>query len=518
MSSLSAMSGDLVVEAHQLHKFFGPNEVLRGIDLSLEKGKITALLGINGAGKSTLMQILAGLLEPSSGTLKHLGAVAMVHQELSFLPEMSIAENILLEHLNLYKNKWGVLDHLKLQTKARRILSTVGLESIDVACSAKEFSTGQLQMMEIARALYKISLYEKSPLLILDEPTSALTRSECERLFALMKDLSHNKGISILLVSHRLDEIEEVADEACILREGILAAHLNRQEFQKDRFIELMTGLPQQQAINKTTPQNNKAAPHYGDTNLLVKINPSFQILKKSAPHRASLLQLQSKDLNIEAGACIGIAGLLGSGRSLFLTALAHSLPAAHQGLPPPLPGLWVQGIEKQSAIVNCSFLHEDRKTHGLFGDLSALENIAASESELSRLSKARKLFPILKVKGTTESVANSLSGGNQQKLLIGRALLSHAKLLLLDEPTRGVDPGAREEIHTIMKSHCAQGGAILWTSSDWEELLEHSTQIWVIKDKTVSALQEYPKHVPALAKEVLGANKQRQGVKGYVS
>lgn len=461
---------------------YGSGDVLGGLNLELAPGRIIALLGINGAGKSTLMQILAGHIRPTAGTIELAGTVAMVFQELSLLPDLSIAENLFLSRLSQFRS-FGRLDRDAIQKASEVALSRVGL-AINPRQPASSLTTGEAQLVEIARAL------DQNPsILILDEPTSALSRKECDRLFLILRKLAAEQGRTILFVSHRLDEVQEIADEVVVLKDGTVAGRLGRQDIDARRIVELMTGIETAQ-----TSRQHAHSARTGNEILLRLVNVSVT----DGTHELAAL---SGVFTLYAGQCVGLAGLMGAGRSVFLRALASRLKLASGGVSVPRQDLTVQGTVRGAPI---AYVHEDRKGAGLFLDLPAIENIAIAERGRDRFARAEKLFRTLSVKGAPQARAATFSGGNQQKLLFGRALLSGARVLLLDEPTRGVDASARQEIYKMMRDFTNDGGAILWVSSDFDELAEQSDAVLRICRARISSALLHPASGAELTRTVL--------------
>ncbi|MEO6874284.1 MAG: sugar ABC transporter ATP-binding protein [Opitutaceae bacterium] len=460
------------LEARAIQKSFGANCVLRGLDLALAPGEIHALIGGNGAGKSTLSKILSGLETSDAGTLQLDGqpyapanrqaaraaGVVMVLQELSVLPTLSVGENLFLHALP--SRGGGVIDRPRLRAAARAALDRVGLTELDPDTSAATLGVGHQQLIEIAAGLA-----QECRVLILDEPTAALTGTEIETLFALLREL-RAKGASLLYISHRLDEIGALTDRVSVLRDGQLVATLPTGETSREQLIVLMAGTTASAAAVAPTPAR-----------------PRGEIaLRLAGLHAGPAVRNISFDLH--AGEIVGLGGLVGAGRTELLRALFGADPATGGSLflgrehAPYFP-------RSTSAAVAAgfAFVPEDRKQHGLFGPLSVRLNATIARLPLRKFlpgwldqraeaDDAATLLRELQVRyaDAGQPIAE-LSGGNQQKVVIGRWLRREVRIWLLDEPTRGVDVTARRAIYTLLHQRAAAGAAILVASSDFEEL-----------------------------------------------
>lgn len=469
-----------------LKKSFGTNVVLRGLELDLAPGEIHALIGGNGAGKSTFSKIVAGLERGDAGELRLDGAaysppsrraaqaagVVMVLQELSVLPTLSVGENLFLHALPVRLG--GVIDRARLRLAARAALDRVGLQEIDPEVSAATLGLGQQQLVEIAAGLT-----QECRVLILDEPTAALTGAEIETLFALLRDL-RGKGTSILYISHRLDEIGLLADRVSVLRDGQLVATLPAPETSRERLITLMAGA----AVDAA----RVAAPR----------SAGELVLRVADVHAGSAVRGVSLDLH--AGEIVGLGGLVGAGRTELLRAIygadriSRGTLALGGGRIPYAPA-----STRAAVAAGFAFVPEDRKTHGLFAPLGVRVN--ASIARLSQrgglpgwldrgteAAEAAALLAQLQVRyADAEQPIAELSGGNQQKVVIGRWLRRDVRIWLLDEPTRGVDVGARRGIYALLRERAAAGAAMLVASSDYEELATLCDRIVVLSQGEVA-------------------------------
>jgi ribose transport system ATP-binding protein len=467
-----------LLTAHGLCMAFGPVPVLQGVDLTLQRGEIHALVGENGAGKSTLCRILAGLLRPVSGSMTLAGrpyaprhkrdaerqGVRMVLQELNLIGTLSVAENLFLEHL---PHRGGWIQRRRLEAQARAALARVGLEKLDPWQPAAALGIGQQQLVEIAAGLAS-----QCSLLILDEPTAPLTDPEIERLFARLREL-RAAGTTILYVSHRLEEIRQIADRITILRDGRLVASRPVDEIGLDEVIRFMVGRPVETRGDRP---RRKAGP---------------VALRVEGLRRPPAVQGVS--FTVHGGEIFGLAGLVGSGRTETLRAIF--------GADRPTSGrIYLEGRDTPAVIRGPSdavrqgvaLLTEDRKEQGLLLPLSVRWNI--SLPNLSRLSwrgwiqraaeqrEVARWLRLLNVRcRDPEQPVMELSGGNQQKVVLAKWLARDCRVLLFDEPTRGIDVGARLEIHQWLEELADRGKAVVVVSSDLRELMSIADRIGVM-------------------------------------
>ena len=476
-----------LLEVSNLSKAFPGVVALDNVSLRVKHGTVHALIGENGAGKSTLMKIIAGIYTPDAGELRlhgspvHLSSprqalqngIAMIHQELNLMPFMSVAENIWIGREPV--NALGLISHRELHRKTHALLERLRID-VDPHAEVRTLSIARRQMIEIAKALS-----HESELLIMDEPTSALTERDAEHLFAIIRELQA-QGKSILYITHKMEELFEIADELSVLRDGKYIGSASPRALTRDEIIRMMVGRE------------------------LSQIFPG-------APARPGAVVLSARDLTLEpqfrnvsfdlhAGEILGIAGLVGSGRSQLAEAL-FGLTRASSGQ------LWIEGcvvkLDSPQAAMSrgMAFVTEDRKETGCFLRLSVLENleIAVLKGAFVRCGFVRKraatqacaaMSRLLGVKTPDlhERIEN-LSGGNQQKVLLGRWLLTRPKILILDEPTRGVDVGAKAEIHQLIARLVADGAAVLMISSEMPEILGMSHRIMVMHEGRVTGILE---------------------------
>jgi ribose transport system ATP-binding protein len=470
-----------LLEAIGISKSFPGVQALRNVHAAVGAGEVLAVVGENGAGKSTLMKILAGVQAPEAGSLRWEGqplhlrnvheaeqrGIVLIHQELNLAGNLDIAANIFLGR----ERTWGGPLRLLsggVYAEAEQIMRRLGLEGSPRRL-VSSLPMGQQQLVEIARAL---SL--RSRLLIMDEPTSSLTQRETERLLAVIRDLQR-EGVSILYISHRLPEVQAIADRVLVLRDGQNAGELSKQEISPEAMIRLMVGRDLRQFHQHT---HQPPAAHGMPLLAVEKVRWSPQ-------------QREGVSLHVNAGEIVGLAGLMGAGR----TELAEALFGVRRALS-GLVRLQGQPLSLRSprhAIAAGIFLiPEDRRHEGLLLTENVRFNISLASLErlqflqLVALGRERELATAMceKLKVRTPSIrqtAGLLSGGNQQKVVLAKGLARTPKLLILDEPTRGVDVGAKAEIYTLMDELAKQGVGLLMISSDMEEVLGVSDRIAVM-------------------------------------
>lgn len=474
-----------LLEMHGITKFFPGVRALDHVDLALRRGEVLAIIGENGAGKSTLMKILGGVYHPDAGAIKLDGqdilvdsvhtatalGIAFVHQELNLSDNLDVAANVFLGREPRGGKFWPLIQQKQLYAATEKIL-----QRIDMHCSPKtlvrELPIGEQQMVEIAKAL---SINAR--LLIMDEPTSSLSQRETTQLFKVINDL-RSQGVSIIYISHRLGEVKEVADRVTVLRDGQVSGNLSRAEISNENMIRLMVG----RDIEKFYHHAHEASP-----------TPVFEVRDFLVPGQPD------KPLNftIHTGEIVVLAGLVGAGR----TELAHAL----FGIDRPLGGTLM--LEGQPLTITCpqdairagvALVPEDRKLHGLIVEMAVEVNMTLAG--LNRYQKLKMIrFPQVKAVAremvkkldvrlrSIEQIAESLSGGNQQKVVLAKWLSLQPKVLLLDEPTRGIDVVAKEEIYRLMEQLALEGVAILVISSEMQEVLGIADRILVMHEGRIS-------------------------------
>jgi inositol transport system ATP-binding protein len=466
------------LEMENISKSFPGVQALKGVTLKVRKGSVHALMGENGAGKSTLMKILGGLYQPDAGviringrevsfmkpadSLKH--GVSMIHQELSSVLEMTVAENIFLGREPLRAGFW--VNEKKLNEDTRRLLDSLEI-AIDPKTKMKRLSIAQMQLVEIAKAISY-----NSEILIMDEPTSAITDREVEQLFRMIRSLKE-KGVSIIYISHKMDEIFEISDDITVLRDGQWIGTRPASELTKHDLITMMVGRELQDMFPKK-------AVEIGETVLDVR----------NLSRRG---RFSNVSFTLRRGEILGIAGLMGAGRSEVMETIF--------GLARPDEGeIRIRGKKvdirspRDAKRLGLAFITEDRKLTGLFLPHSVKDNMVAAslhrfsrnlfmkEREIREACQQQRERLLIKTPNLNQAVKN-LSGGNQQKVLFAKWLLTDADILILDEPTRGVDVGAKSEIYGLMSELAASGKAIIMISSELPEILGMSDRILVMHE-----------------------------------
>ena len=478
------MPQETILKMDGINKTFGVVPVLKNVELSVYKGEVLALMGENGAGKSTLMKILCGIHQATSGTIlindeivpisdiadaMNLGFV-LIHQELNLLDNLDVAGNLFLGREPV--NKFRLVDRNKLYQDAEKVLAMVGLDIVPTIMIS-ELSLAQQQLIEIAKALS-----QQAKILIMDEPTSSLTLKETEKLFETIRDLKA-KGVTIIYISHRLNEIMEIADRAVVLKDGRNSGILFKDEITHNNLVRLMVG----RDIEKPNRTYNKK----DDSSLKFTVNAL----------RTERYPQHELTFDIHPGEILGISGLIGSGR----TELAESIFGIRK-IQSGSFSLGQQALKITSvrdAIESGIFLiPEDRKKHGIFTDLNLIENISLPDlknyasfgfiDQDKEKGSAEKQMKMLNIKAASASSnLSNLSGGNQQKVAIGKWLNQTPALIIFDEPTRGVDVGAKNEIYEIMRSLSANGVMILVISSDLEEIINISDRLLVMHEGQIT-------------------------------
>ena len=474
-----------LLEVNRVSKSFPGVTALEDVTLLLRHGTVHALMGENGAGKSTLMNIVAGVCTPDSGELRLEGrplrfdsprqalecGIAMIHQELNLLPTMSVAENIWIRREPL--NALRLVRRRELKRRTRALLERLAVD-LDPEAELGTLPLAARQMVEIARALS----YD-SRVLIMDEPTSALTEREAERLFAVIRDL-RARGVGIFYVTHRIEELFALADEISVLRDGRHIGTDIPANLTRDGLIRMMVGRELALPAAATAAQAGPVV---------------------LAAHGLSVAgEFHDVSFELHAGEILGVAGLVGSGRSRLAETLFGLV--APTGGEIRIAGSAVELHSPAAAISRgLGFVTEDRKETGCLSGLSVLENleICALSRDFVRAGFVRsgaarqaceRMLSALKVKtpGLSERIEN-LSGGNQQKVLLGRWLLLEPRILILDEPTRGVDVGAKAEIHQLIMRLVAEGTAVLMISSELPEILAMSHRVMVMHEGRVTGI-----------------------------
>ena len=470
-----------LLDMKNISKTFGNVQALKGVSLDLYAGEVLALMGENGAGTSTLMNILSGSLQPTEGeiylngekvvvpdpiTAKKLG-IAKIHQELQIVPELSVAENIFL-------GRWKTSAGPAVDFKAMKDEAKVYLDMLDVhvdpSKKLKDLRIGEQQLVEIAKA---ISLNSK--IIVMDEPTSAISEKEAEKLFTIIRRL-RGEGKGIIYITHRMEEIFKIADRLTVMRDGQYIGTVKAAETSKDEIIRMMVGRDMSEQYPKDPTEKGEVA-------LEVKN------LTYTPPMGSFRRSLKNISLKVRHGEVLGIAGLAGAGRSEFFECLA----GVHHG--DTRGEIIIEGrpvtIKTPADAIRAgiSFATEDRKGSGLVLQRSIGENMSLpllkkfSSMFFMKHQEEKKVWQeqmeALRVKAPSyKTLASSLSGGNQQKVVLARWLMTHPKILLLDEPTRGIDVGAKAEIYQLINNLAKQGMAIIVVSSELPEVIGISDRI----------------------------------------
>jgi ribose transport system ATP-binding protein len=478
-----------LLQMSSIKKRFPGVVALDSVDLAVHPGEIVALAGENGAGKSTLMNILGGVHQPDSGSIRIDGeevvlrsvsdaisrGIGFIHQELDVLDNLNVAENVFLGREPVWAGPLRLIDRKKIHEQTGRHLKRLGL-NISSQTSVSGLSIAQQQMVEIAKAL---SL--EARILIMDEPTSCLTLTETASLFAVVRDLKAH-GVSIIYITHRLAEIASLADRVVVLRDGRNAGSLIADEISHDRIVKLMVGRDLNRSHPDTAPSSE---PEY------------FRVVNL----RTNRYPRHSTSFGVRRGEILGLAGLVGAGRSEVAQAI-FGVETAHHGTI-LLDGNPIKISSPRDAIQNGIFLvSEDRRKTGLVLEMQIKENITlpalpayASAGLIDRTVErkvAQEVFDRLNIKAPSIDVTvTSLSGGNQQKVVLAKWLSLDPKVLIFDEPTRGIDVGAKAEIYQLMRRLAESGVAIIMISSDMEEILGESDRVAVMHEGAITGILE---------------------------
>lgn len=475
------------IEMRGIDKSFGSNQVLKQAGFTLESGEVHALMGENGAGKSTLMKILTGVYTKDAGTVLVDGkevnyknpqeaekaGIVFIYQELNVMFDLTVEENLFMG--KEIHGRFGICDKKAMQKKAQEALNILGV-NISPKTVMTELSVGQQQMVEICKALMA-----DAKVIIMDEPTAALTQSETVALFKVIESL-RKKGVSMVYISHRMEEIFELCDRITVLRDGSYIGVKNIPETNMNEIVKMMIG----REIGERYPSRNVKI---GKEVLKVK-----ELTRKGTFHDVNF--------SVRAGEVLGVSGLMGAGRTEIMQAIFGNL--SYEGGTIEIDGKEVKISNPRQAMEHgIGFITEDRKTEGLMLDKSIRENI--SLCNLRRISKSSVISREAEKNMVAEAIkdlhikcfgsyheCNNLSGGNQQKVVLAKWILTNPKILILDEPTRGVDIGAKKEIYSIINKLAAQGVAIIMVSSELPEVLGMSDNIMVVREGEVRGIISY--------------------------
>jgi D-xylose transport system ATP-binding protein len=489
------MTTDVALAAAGLSKRFGGVQALSDVDFELASGEVHALCGENGAGKSTLIKLLGGIHPHGgySGEIRVFGrtarfqsprdaehaGISVIYQELALVPEMTVAENLLLGSA---PRRFGLIDWNAVYSQTRAVLAEASID-LDPTARVADLGVARRQLVEIAKAVRK-----RSRVLILDEPTAALSEQEVALLLALVKRY-RDAGISCIYISHKLDEVFQIADRITVLRDGRSVASLRASETNQGEIIRHMVGREIADLFPRRKHERGK---------------PLLEVKSLSvAPAARQPAALKDIALEVHAGEVLGIGGLMGAGRTELLMHLfgAWGSRLAGQVL---LDGAPLPASARPAALIarGLALVSEDRKRYGLILDASigyhlTLSSIGryAPRGLIDRPREhraARASFDALRVKARDlETAVGALSGGNQQKVVLGKALLTEPKVLLLDEPTRGIDVGAKIEVYELVNQLTAQGKAVVLVSSELPELIGMSDRILMLHEGRVAGAFE---------------------------
>ena len=478
-----------LLEVAGVSKTFPGVRALDDVSFALQPGEVHALVGENGAGKSTLIKVLTGVYRPDEGELRYQGApvafdtplaaqragISTIYQEVNLVPLMSVARNLFLGREP--RTAFGLVDEKRMNRAAADVLTRYGVHT-DVRRQLGTLALGAQQMVALARA---VSLDAK--VVIMDEPTSSLEPREVETLFGVIREL-HAQGIGIVYVSHRLDELYQICERVTILRDGRVVHTGTIKELERIRLVSLMLGRDMAEV-------RREGVTGFTGEHEVQDVQPVLRASGLRNKHK-----LHGVDVAVRPGEVVGLGGLLGAGRSETLKAIGGALPLDDGSV--EVAGAPLRRPSSVSAVkAGIALLPEDRKAEGIVPGLSVRENIALAV--LPRVSRGglvsdRKIDAIvekfmtrLRIKASSpHQRVGDLSGGNQQKVLLARLLATAPKVLLLDEPTRGIDVGAKAEVQALVDELAAEGLGVLLVSSDAEELIEGSDRVVVLRDGVV--------------------------------
>ena len=469
--------GEIILKMQGIQKHFSGVHALKGVDFELKAGEVHALMGENGAGKSTLIKVLCGIHKSDGGTIEYLGkevsynnigesqdaGISVIHQELNMMNHLTVAQNMFIGREFM---KRGLIDDKAMEEEAQRQFDKMGVK-IDPSAKLGDLTVGKQQMVEITKAISR-----DCKLLVLDEPTAALTLPEVEELFKIMRELKE-KGIGMIYISHRMDEINRISDRVTVMRDGEYVGTVNTAETTKDDIVKMMVGrvIMGEQKACSTCP---------ADAEVILEVK-----------HLNAGKEVKDVSFNLRRGEILGFAGLMGAGR----TEVARALYGADRK---QTGEIFINGKKvkihtpEQAVKHGICYLSEDRKRYGLMLQKSVTENSAiASVDDYTRGglindTKMREASAhyneLLRTKTPSmEQLLKNLSGGNQQKVIIARWLMKNADIFIFDEPTRGIDVGAKSEIYNLMDTLVKEGKSIIMISSELPEVLRMSDRIVVM-------------------------------------
>lgn len=480
------MSQDRGLVVTGISKSYGATHALADVSLAIPAGKVVALVGHNGAGKSTLLRTLSGAETPDAGTIRidgqpvefhrpaeaNAAGIATVYQELSLVNELTVAENLFL---GAEKLAGPMLDRRVMNAEADAVCAEYGIQATATSRVA-DLSVAQRQLLEVARAIHRDARF-----LLLDEPTTALEQSQIDTLLDLIRRLAAERGIGILFIDHKLDEVFAIANHVVGLANGEVVLDGSADTVKREEVVEAIVGAGEN--AHAVGDAGARAARPERD---LAGVRTVFEARDLHGNGLAGV------DLKARAGEVLGIYGLIGSGRSRFLRTVYGAEPMAQGQM--LLDGAPYRPASPRDAIArDVAFLSEERKSDGFIPQMTSLDNVvlpvlgrflSAGMLKWRALYRAAEgVLDHIPIRGDVRQPITALSGGNQQKALFARSMLQAPKLLLLDEPTKGVDIGAKAEIYAIIRDFAGEGGAVLVVSSEEEELLEVADRIVVFRN-----------------------------------
>ncbi len=473
-----------ILDIQNITKIFPGVKALNSVNFSCKYGEVHALVGENGAGKSTLMKILSGVYTPTSGKLSLKGqevhfkntyeaqmmGISIIFQEFSLIPNFDVAENIYLNREP--SNKVGFLRKAEAKRKTQELLEEIGFE-LDITRKVSELSVVQQQVVEILKALSVTA-----QVLIMDEPSATLTDVELQKLFEIIRTLK-SKGVTVIYISHRLEEIFEIADRVTVLKDGEVMGTRDIHDITKDDLISMMVG----RKIDDIFPEWGNITP-----------KPLFEV--RNLHKRKKLFDI---NFSLRAGEILGVSGIVGAGRSLLANCLFGNVPIDSGEI---LIDGETQDIRSINDAIRCGigFIHEDRKTAGIIQYNSVKNNLSIANIEKyvtrgfidkdEEIKETKEYIGLLNIKTAgIEQLIEEMSGGNQQKVLVSRWLLKDPKIIIFDEPTRGIDVGAKVEIYKIIRMLADKRKAILVISSELPEIIGLSDRIMVMRQGRIVGL-----------------------------
>jgi len=491
---MEANGSRLVLEAKSITKVFPGTTALQDVDFKIYSGRINALVGENGAGKSTLMKIIAGIERPTSGNIILYGddetpedisfsstrdaakrGIGIVHQELNLFSDLDVAENVFMNK-EITRFASVHIDHATQQQEARKVLKKLG-QDIDPGTLVRDLRLGQQQIVEIAK-----TMIDEPSILIMDEPTSSLSAAEVRVLFRVIEDLKHH-GVAIVYISHRLEEIKEIGDYITILRDARLVDSRQVAEIEMADIIQKMVGRDPTKFFSGQAHKTGKELLRVKDMTL---------------PRFGGGYTLDHVSFSVREGEVLGIYGLMGAGRTELLESLLGGMEKAEGEI-------WLEDRRldhldtKRRIEAGLVLIPEERQREGLFLNLSVDKNLTMSSiSSLTRwfhilknleLKRVKEIIEKMSIRVASPSISiSALSGGNQQKVVIGKAFLTRPKVLLMDEPTRGIDVGAKSDVFQIVNAMAQDGFGIVLVSSELEEVCSMSDRILVLSKGKLTA------------------------------